>query len=116
MVCLSRENGAVVPAPPSVLRGSDRMREGLESPSFAERVLGGRTKGIFRVTGRISRKGKGLTGVRIKMVHNLANKTVVIPKRPWLRPAVDKARKQMPAIYRKALKQQLIRHRLFTGK
>ncbi|MEE9393750.1 MAG: hypothetical protein V3W41_14700 [Planctomycetota bacterium] len=76
----------------------------------------GSVKGIFRITGRVSRRGGGVTGVRIKRVINLSNRTVVIPANPWLRPAVDRVQKRMPGIYRKALKQQLIRHRLFRPK
>jgi acyl transferase domain-containing protein/NAD(P)-dependent dehydrogenase (short-subunit alcohol dehydrogenase family)/acyl-CoA thioesterase FadM len=47
LVCLSRENGQVVPAPPSILRGEDLMRERLTEGSFAERVLAGKLRAVF---------------------------------------------------------------------
>lgn len=47
IVCMSSETGAVVSAPPFVLQDGIRLKERLESPSFAERILSGRTKGVF---------------------------------------------------------------------
>lgn len=47
VVCVSSETGAVVSAPPFVLQYGMHMVERLESPSFAERVLAGRTKEVF---------------------------------------------------------------------
>lgn len=60
--------------------------------------------GIYKVTKR-----------GIKLVQAMGQKTHVVPARPWLKPAVDKTRKFMPAIYRRALKKQLRRWGLFRG-
>ena len=62
----------------------------------------GKTKGIFRVVG-----GK------IKMLHDLSNKTVDIPRNPWLRPAFDEAGRMLPAFYADALRFQARRRGLF---
>lgn len=68
----------------------------------------GRTKGIFRVLG-------GRRKPRIKMVYDLSRPSVVVPRNPWLAPAVEQARKDMPEIYRKSLKFQLKRQGLFRS-
>ena len=47
VVCVSSETGAVVSAPPFILQYGMRMMERLESPTFAERILAGRTKEVF---------------------------------------------------------------------
>jgi acyl transferase domain-containing protein/NAD(P)-dependent dehydrogenase (short-subunit alcohol dehydrogenase family)/acyl-CoA thioesterase FadM len=47
MVCISKETGVLVPAPPSVLRGSGMMTEEMRSPPFAERVIAGKTERLF---------------------------------------------------------------------
>jgi acyl-CoA thioesterase FadM len=47
VVCVSSETGSVVPAPDFIVNYGTRMMERLESPSFAERILKGRTKEIF---------------------------------------------------------------------
>ena len=44
MVCLSKATGNVVAAPPSVARGSNLMKEKLQAPSFADRVLAGQVR------------------------------------------------------------------------
>lgn len=62
----------------------------------------GRTKGIFRIIGR-GRNAKP------KMVWDLSQKTTRTPRRPWLKPATDKAAPRMPELYAKALKFQLDR-------
>jgi len=68
--------------------------------------LGGPKKatGIFKVTKR-----------GIKLVQAMGQKSHVVPANPWLKPAVDEIVPHMPAIYRRALKQQLQRHGLFRG-
>ena len=68
-----------------------------------------KSKGIFEVEG----KGRGS---KIKMVWNLTHRSVTIPRNPWLSPAVDKTKPLVPLFYRKALYNQLQRHRLFTGR
>ena len=74
--------------------------------------------GVYRVKGRpVRRKHKSDTGAKVKsvrMVWDLSQKTVTVPPTPWLGPTVDVMRKRMPGIYRKNLKKQLIRRRLFT--
>lgn len=47
LVCVSRDSGEVVPAPEIVGQLIDRIPEKLTSPSFAERVLAGKTRAIF---------------------------------------------------------------------
>lgn len=66
----------------------------------------GRRRGIFRVLG-------GKRKPRIKMVHDLTRASVVIPKNPWLAPAVSATEKYIPEIYRDALVFQLQRIKLF---
>lgn len=59
----------------------------------------GKTKGIFQPTKR---------GLRAVVIFRDA--PVVIPKKPWLLPAVAKVRKRMPAMYFTELAVQLRRH------
>ena len=66
----------------------------------------GRRRGIFRVTG-------GKRKPKLKMVQDLTRSSVVIPKRPWLAPAVRDTEKFIPKIYEDALKFQLQRNNLF---
>jgi len=68
----------------------------------------GRTKGIFKVTG-------GRKRPRIKMVYSLSKPSVVIPRNPWLAPAVDRAVRDLPEIYRQSLIFQAKRQGLFKG-
>ena len=65
-----------------------------------------RSTGFFRVMG-------GKRRPRVKMLADLSRKTVSNPPNPWLKPAADRTTKAMPAIYRGALREQLIRRRLF---
>jgi hypothetical protein len=69
----------------------------------------GRTKGVFRVIG----KGKR---ARIRMVSDMSRKSVVIPARPWLAPAVAATEPQMAGMYIKQLQKQVKRQRLFLEK
>ena len=66
----------------------------------------GRRKGIYRVTG-------GKRKPKIKMVQDLTRSSVVIPKNPWLAPAVRDTEQYMPSIYVEALRFQLQRNRIF---
>lgn len=66
----------------------------------------GRTKGIFKVVG-----GKRRT--KINMVHSMSKKSVVIPRNPWLLPAVKQTAPHIPAIYKKSLEFQANRLGLF---
>jgi len=63
----------------------------------------GKKKGIMRILGgRKTFKRGWPDGARLKMIHAL-QKTVRIHKRPWLVPAVIRARRNMPGHYRDAL-------------
>lgn len=65
-----------------------------------------RRKGIFKVIG-------GKRRPKIKMVHDMTEQSVTIPRNPWLAPAVVKTEAAIPEIYRKALEFQARRHGLF---
>lgn len=65
-----------------------------------------RRKGLFKVTG-------GKRRPRIKMVWDMSRQSVVIPRKPWLAPAVAEAERMVPAFYADALRFQLRRNRLF---
>lgn len=66
----------------------------------------GRRKGIFKVTG-------GKRSPKLKMVHDLTRTSVVIPRNPWLAPAVRDTEQYIPGIYLDALRFQLQRNNLF---
>ena len=68
----------------------------------------GRRKGIFKVVG-------GKRRPKIKMVHDMTEQSIRIPRNPWLKPAVDRTQILMPGFYRDALIFQLKRQNLFTG-
>lgn len=68
-----------------------------------------RSKGIFKVVG-------GRRRPKIKMVHDMSRKYVVIPKNPWLKPAFDETTRMVPAFYADALRFQLRRRGLFDGR
>lgn len=65
-----------------------------------------RTKGIFKVIGKKK-------NIRVKMIHDLSNESVSIPRNPWLKPAVDESTRMLPAFYADALRFQLRRRGLF---
>jgi phage gpG-like protein len=69
-----------------------------------------RKKGIYKFTNvRIGRNGK-LKNMRASLVHDLSQKSIVIPKTPWLSPALNKVEKKMPRIYERELLKQFKRH------
>ena len=68
----------------------------------------GRSKGIFKVVG-------GMRKPKIKMVWSMREQSVVIPRNPWLQPAVKRVQKRMPEFYRDSLVFQLKRQGLFKG-
>lgn len=73
-----------------------------------------RKKGIFRVIGGKRGTKRGWPGnAQIRMVHDLTEQSVRIPKNPTFAPAVKRVETMMPAIYRKALIFQLKRNKLF---
>ena len=65
----------------------------------------GRRKGIFKVTG-------GKRRPKIKMVHDLTRQAIVVPRNPWLAPAV--ARVDVATIYFEALTFHARRQGLFN--
>ena len=68
-----------------------------------------RSKGIFKVVG-----GKKYN--RIRMVHDMTRRSVVVPKRPWLEPAHRQAQDIIPLFYTDGLEFQLRRRGLFDGR
>jgi len=68
----------------------------------------GKRKGIFKVIG-------GRRKPKIRMVHDLTEQIVTIPRNPWLKPVVDTVALQIPGMYKKALAFQLKRNGLFDG-
>ena len=66
----------------------------------------GRKKGIFRVIG-------GKRRPKIRMVHDLTEQSVVIPKNPIFKPSIARTQALMPGFYRDALIFQLKRNNLF---
>ncbi|MCH9712679.1 MAG: hypothetical protein K0U20_08665 [Proteobacteria bacterium] len=70
----------------------------------------GRKKGIFRVVGGSRNIKRGVPkGAKLRMVQDLTEQAVVIPRNPWLKPAVDNVAVMMPGMYRNALRFQLKR-------
>ena len=77
----------------------------------------GKTKGIFRVVGgRKKFKRGGPKGAKLKMLHDMSNKTVRIPRNPWLAPATKRTEKKIPGFYRDAIVFQLKRRGLFRSR
>lgn len=77
----------------------------------------GRRKGIFKVLGGRNNPNKGWPkGARLKMVYDMTEQSIVIPRNPWLKPAVDRVQVLMPGFYRDSLIFQLKRQGLFKGK
>lgn len=68
----------------------------------------GRRSGIFKVTG-------GKRKAKLTKIYDLTRSSVTIPKRPWLKPAVDKIQPLIPKFYRNALIFQLKRQGLFKS-
>ncbi|MBK2258721.1 hypothetical protein [Francisella philomiragia] len=66
----------------------------------------GRRKGIFKVLG-------GKKRPKIKMVHDLSRKSVVIDKNPWLKPSVEETKLYIPEIYKNSLEFQVKRVGIF---
>ena len=65
-------------------------------------LKGNSYEGLFRVLG-------GKRKPRIKMVHDLSRKSVVIPRSPWLLPATNAVTPQLDSYYAAALRFQLKR-------
>ena len=74
----------------------------------------GRKKGIFRVIGGSRNFKRGIPrGAKLRMVYDMSEQSVTIPRNPTLQPAVDRTSILMPDLYIKALKFQLQRQGLF---
>ncbi len=74
----------------------------------------GKRQGIFRVVGGRRKFKRGWPkGARLKMLHDMTNQSVVIPKNPWLLPATEVSRAMGVTLYRKSLEFQLKRFGLF---
>lgn len=95
------------------LRGLLAANEG-DRYVFIPAGEGGTSSGIYRVWGRRRRKGR-YTRIKLKMVYSMRRRPSVIPKKPWLAPAVAEASRMLPAFYADALRFQLRRHGLFKG-
>jgi len=67
----------------------------------------GKRKGIVRVTG-------GKRKPKVKLVQDMSERHVTIPANPWLMPAVARVKLRMAGIYKKKLKQELQRNRIFA--
>ena len=67
----------------------------------------GRKQGIFKVLG-------GKKRPKIRMVHDLSQKSVEIDKNPWLKPSVDETKQYIPQIYKKSLEFQVKRNNIFN--
>lgn len=59
-------------------------------------------KGIYRVTGRLTKK-RGRRGLKVRKVYDLSRDSVNIPKTPLLAQGLDRAYRRAPALYEKAL-------------
>lgn len=68
----------------------------------------GKRKGIFKVIG-------GRRKPKIRMVHDLTEQVVTIPRNPWLKPVIDTVSLKIPEIHAKSLRFQLKRLGLFDG-
>lgn len=87
-------------------RNTAAIREAAQSGSKYVFLELARRKGIFKVIG-------GKRKPKIKMVHDLTDKSVTIPRNPWLAPAVAETTKLIPDIYRDSLQFQVDRLDLF---
>jgi len=84
------------------------VREAAKSGQKHVYLKTARKQGIFRIIGK-GRKAKP------RLVHDLTEQSVSIPKRPTLAPAVAATGRQLPAFYARALRFQLRRRGLFRA-
>ena len=74
----------------------------------------GKKKGIFRVIGGSRNVKRGIPrGAKLRMVYDMSEQSVTIPRNPTLAPAVARTQILMPDMYIKALRFQLQRQGLF---
>ena len=74
----------------------------------------GRKKGIFRVVGGGRRFKRGMPkGAKLRMVYDMSEQVVDIPKNPTLKPTIAATQILMPGMYAKSLKFQAKRLGLF---
>lgn len=87
-----------------------RAKEAIESGSKYIYLEDGDKRAIYRIKGR--RVGKGrrkISGLRMEMIHNLSHTSVIIPRNPWLDPAVKATVPKAQKIYKQQLVRQLRR-------
>lgn len=98
-------------------KGTSRKQQNAINVSMAAKS---KQKYIFMDTGRNKFIAKVIGGKRapkVRMIHNLKNPSVRIPRTQWLKPAVDKMTPQvMRLIHFKSLQFQVNRMRLFRDK
>lgn len=83
---------------------------------FFHKFPGQKTTGIYRVKGgRKGFKRGSPKGAKLKLLYSLDEKSVRIPRKPWLKPTTEVAQKRMPAIHLKSVIFQLKRHNIFQG-
>lgn len=74
---------------------------------------GSKKKGIFKVVGgRKGTKRGWPKNAKLEMVWDMSEKSVKIPRNPWLRPSVDRVIPHVPGMYNKALRFQMKRNNL----
>lgn len=74
----------------------------------------GKKKGIFRVVGGSRNFKRGVPrGAKLRMVYDMTEQIVAIPKNPTLKPVVSRMEVLIPDIYRKSLEFQARRYNLF---
>lgn len=75
---------------------------------------GNKKSGIYRIVGGKKNTKKGWPkGARMRMVWDMSQQSVNIPKRPWLKPSVRRATSKTQRLYEKALIFQLRRNNIF---
>ena len=75
-----------------------------------------RKKGMYKIVGGSKKTKRGMpAGVKFRMMHDLTEQAVTIPRNPWLRPASLTVAPRMPGFYRDALLFQIKRKGLFKG-
>jgi hypothetical protein len=72
---------------------------------YLELMRGGRRRGLFRVLGSKRRP-------KIRMIYDLTNESVDIPKNPSFQPAFKEVKHMLPAFYADAMRFQLRRHKI----
>jgi len=77
---------------------------------------GRQQKGIFRVLGGRLLKSGRVKGAKLRMVYDLSETSVRIPRSPWLLPSTNKVQKRTEEIYAEQLERQIKINQLFKNK